>query len=492
MATEGIMTRRRAADLAQNSRTPVSHQPDPHLGDGDIDRNAGNQFNGAKPKSSSILDNNEPSSHYFHAPQEEDQEYRPLPSSDMYQLSNQQAAEYGSHDHNYAYDPISTRIRSHELGAHRSRTPQREPRYRPVVETCDVSPSSDGEPEPRNGDPDLRNLVYAGRPRGYANNRPKMPVFYGDGKETWNVWFNRFNDIANRYGWGNSRKLDELLPCLQGTAGDFVYGQLPRSVRTNFPALIRELTNRFHRHETTKRFHAQFSNRSQKSNESVEEYAADLKRLYDKAHSARDPETRKEDLLRRFLDGLNDDHARFHVEFVKDPSNIDEAVYEVVNFIDTKKRSKTVDNSDGKPRKFVRQSHTLHCESDPETPESEDEIEHTARVSDSKDKSNTFSNYRKTTDFKPKDSSQLEEIKNMISEMTKGHADLQTRISKLELSLQKPHFSQNRSYQNPGNQNPRARQSRECFLCGKEGHFVRECPQRQDNPTDGPSSPSEN
>ena len=57
----------------------------------------------------------------------------------------------------------------------------------------------------------------------------------------------------------------------------------------------------------------QFSHGSQKSSESVEEYAAELKRLYDKANANRDEDTRREDLLRKFLDGLYDKKARFQV-----------------------------------------------------------------------------------------------------------------------------------------------------------------------------------
>ena len=57
---------------------------------------------------------------------------------------------------------------------------------------------------------------------------------------------------------------------------------------------------------------AQFRNRTQKPGESVEEYAAELKRLYDKTHANRDWETRREDLLRRFLDGICDDRQTLH------------------------------------------------------------------------------------------------------------------------------------------------------------------------------------
>ena len=60
---------------------------------------------------------------------------------------------------------------------------------------------------------------------------PKLPPFTG--KESWQVWYNRFNDMARRYKWTDDEKLDNLLPKLQGVAGDFVYGQLTYSVRSN-------------------------------------------------------------------------------------------------------------------------------------------------------------------------------------------------------------------------------------------------------------------
>ena len=84
----------------------------------------------------------------------------------------------------------------------------------------------------------------------------------------------------------------------------------------NYETLVAELNSRFRVVETKKTFGAQFSKRNQKVSESAEEYAAELKRLYDRAYSQRDSETRQEDLLRRFLDGLYDAKARFQVEYV--------------------------------------------------------------------------------------------------------------------------------------------------------------------------------
>ena len=77
------------------------------------------------------------------------------------------------------------------------------------------------------------------------------------------------------------------------------------------------------------------SAKEHKPGETGEEFAAELKRLYAKAYSFRDENTRQEDLVRRFLDGLRDSDARFEVEYNKEPENIDETVYHAVNFAQT-------------------------------------------------------------------------------------------------------------------------------------------------------------
>jgi hypothetical protein len=58
----------------------------------------------------------------------------------------------------------------------------------------------------------------------------------------------------------------------------------------------------------------QSERRKQYSTESPEKYAAELKRLYDKAYRNRDNKTRQEDLIQTFLYGLQDYKARIHIE----------------------------------------------------------------------------------------------------------------------------------------------------------------------------------
>ena len=108
----------------------------------------------------------------------------------------------------------------------------------------------------------------------------------------------------------------------------------------DYSCLVSELNSRYRVMETSRTFAVKFSNRSQRSGETAEEYAAESKRLYDKARGYRDQRTHQrthqEDLVRRFLDGLQDETARFQVEFNKEPKDIDEAVYHVVNFLQTR------------------------------------------------------------------------------------------------------------------------------------------------------------
>ena len=118
---------------------------------------------------------------------------------------------------------------------------------------------------------------------------PKLPAFTG--QESWEVYYNRFEDVAAQEDWTDKEKLKELLPKLQGKAGDFVYSQLSCSTRRNFKALVDEIKHRFRKIESARTYGSQFSKRYQKADETVEDFAAELKRLYSKAYPNRDSET---------------------------------------------------------------------------------------------------------------------------------------------------------------------------------------------------------
>jgi hypothetical protein len=76
------------------------------------------------------------------------------------------------------------------------------------------------------------------------------------------------------------RLLPELLPRLQDASGDFVYDQLSSTITKSYKKLSRELGNRFGEVDTTRMYISKFNNRRQMFNESIQEFAADLKIIY--------------------------------------------------------------------------------------------------------------------------------------------------------------------------------------------------------------------
>ena len=92
----------------------------------------------------------------------------------------------------------------------------------------------------------------------YQRNSPfldaKLPPY--NGKEDWKVWLNRFEAVANRRNWDDDTKLDNILPKLQGRAGDFVFTQLSEETISCYSQLIKELNSRFRVVETQKTFAA--------------------------------------------------------------------------------------------------------------------------------------------------------------------------------------------------------------------------------------------
>jgi hypothetical protein len=152
-----------------------------------------------------------------------------------------------------------------------------------------------------------------------------------------------------------NRKLQELLPRLQGAAGDFTFDQLQGRTLLSYTRLVKELGNRFGVYESRKNYKVLFNRRNQRAGETPEMYAAELKHIYDKAYAHRASIIRQEDLLQRFLMGLEDNKARVHIELNKDPKTIEEAVQEVIAYIEATSYPKTEDIYYNGRNKRVRQ-----------------------------------------------------------------------------------------------------------------------------------------
>ena len=300
----------------------------------------------------------------------------------------------------------------------------------------------------------------------------QLPPF--NGKEEWKVWLNRFEAVANRRRWNNEAKLDNLLPRLQGKAGEFVFSQLSQETLSSYDDLVKELNSRFRVVETQRAFAAKFSQRTQKPGETVEEYAAELKRLYAKAHQYRDATTRQEDLVRRFLDGLRDEEARFEIEFHKEPEDIDKAVYHAVNYIQSKRRSESY--LDKKAKKYARRTSEENDSGDelPETWYDTDDHKQAKRVPVTRDENPKKKAQGQRFESKPLTTAQKStpETESM-KVLTETKELMQTLVSQIA-ELKKP----GETAQDQQKKQQTAQGGITCYSCHLKGHFSCDCPEK--------------
>lgn len=165
---------------------------------------------------------------------------------------------------------------------------------------------------------------YQQRRNRNAARQVKLSLPKFDGRSRWKTFINQFEAITTT--WPEEEKLYHLLASLSGDAADFTF-ELQEHVREDYYQLVDELERRFKTTETPQICARQFYRRKLRSGETIKQFAADLKALVRKAYPRGLDRTAMEQMLmKQFFDGLDDDKLRYHVEYLKMPKDLDDAI----------------------------------------------------------------------------------------------------------------------------------------------------------------------
>ena len=116
---------------------------------------------------------------------------------------------------------------------------------------------------------------------------PPISKFSGDEKvddnTTFPEWLKQFEMVANLAGWREQARLVNLTTRLKRSAYAFYRSCTPEQ-HGNYSAIVQELTKQFVPVQIEAIQSGLFHGQQQKPGESVDDYAQDLKRLYQKAY----------------------------------------------------------------------------------------------------------------------------------------------------------------------------------------------------------------
>ena len=225
-------------------------------------------------------------------------------------------------------------------------------------------------------------------------------------------------------------------------------------ILSNYKRLVRELGSRFGIIETNRTYQTKFRKRDQKNGEHIQDYAAELKRLYSKAYPNRTNATKQEDLISRFLLGLTNEKARVHVELNRDPQTVEEATEFVIEFEEATKYPKLEDeNQNGNRRRPTRQ--VKFCTTD-------------ASRSGSKDANKGWSQKNR----KSQQETQQKKPGNLQDKNSKDQShdyiarnELKDVINEVLISVQSQTSPPADSHRKP----------LICYKCGEQGHYANSC-----------------
>ncbi|KAJ8948254.1 hypothetical protein NQ318_013242, partial [Aromia moschata] len=156
----------------------------------------------------------------------------------------------------------------------------------------------------------------------------KPPQF--DGKSSWVNYLRQFEAAAKANGWSLAEKATALTLALRGDATDILQ-TLSLEEQEDYHQLVRHLEMRYGQSHLEHVYHSQLKNRYQKSNESLQEFEADIARLVRLAYSSTPENVMERLAVQAFLDGLRDTETRQALTLAR-PSKLVDALARALEF----------------------------------------------------------------------------------------------------------------------------------------------------------------
>lgn len=294
-----------------------------------------------------------------------------------------------------------------------------------------------------------RPRVQGSQPHKKVDHAPKTLKY--DGKSNWKAFYVKFSRYAEVYEWSPQECKDQICWCLEGKASEYYAMLTDRNKHMSFTDMIEKFEKRFGYKELPETAQVQFQIARQQADENLEDWADRVLSLATKAFRDLPEDHMYQQAVLRLCQGVSDKEAGTAASNVR-PKSIEEAIDKMRWF----QHNQQAIYGRG-PKREVRQTSLNRGYP------YEQEVTVSATTLPSKRDSET--------PWK----ADIERVEDKIDKM---QSDLLSELKKIAIPAPAPS-------QPSGRNHSPARM--ECYSCGSQNHFKRDCPKLRRSPSRSPS-----